>query len=47
MTPALKVTRRLGGTTGSEKTNSFVGIFKMLTILKASALIEQQLSGIN
>jgi len=35
------------GITGSEKTSSFVGIFKMLTILKASALIDKQLSGIN
>ena len=47
MTLALKVTVRIGAITGSEKTNSFVGIFKMLTILKASALIEGQLSRIN
>ena len=37
----------LGAVTGSEKTYSLVGIFKMLTILKASALIEGQLSRIN
>ncbi len=35
------------GITGSEKTSSFVGIFKMLTILKASALIEKHLRHIN
>jgi len=51
MTPAVKMTIRLGVSQVLKKLIplwvSLKCVFKMLTILKASALIEKQLSGIN